>query len=186
MCRFALRCAYAHGALGCIVMPHPELRPRLRALFEAAAKRALAVDPHVDETGEPALRQTSPPPCPRSRPRHRGCEASGRKVLDRCLHSQGETHATKTPEPRAAPGGIARKSDRRVSVRARVLSQSTAKRGSNDTPQAGVGPRSRSSVWPAPPPSCRGRWREVRASASAPLSPGHRNERIGSLHRPRA
>ena len=47
--------AASEGALGCIVMPHPELRPRLLALFEGAAKRGLAVDLHVDETGDPAV-----------------------------------------------------------------------------------------------------------------------------------
>ena len=46
--------AASDGALGCIVMPHPELRPRLIGLLETAAKRGMAVDLHVDETGDPA------------------------------------------------------------------------------------------------------------------------------------
>ncbi len=46
--------AASDGALGCIVMPHPELRPRLLGLLETAARRGMAVDLHVDETGDPA------------------------------------------------------------------------------------------------------------------------------------
>ena len=46
--------AASDGALGCIVMPHPELRPRLIGLLETAAKRGMAVDLHVDESGDPA------------------------------------------------------------------------------------------------------------------------------------
>ena len=46
--------AASDGALGCIIMPHPELRPRLIGLLETAAKRGMAVDLHVDETGDPS------------------------------------------------------------------------------------------------------------------------------------
>lgn len=46
--------AASGGVLGCIVMPHPELRPRLAGLLETAARLGLAVDLHVDETGDPA------------------------------------------------------------------------------------------------------------------------------------
>ena len=46
--------AASDGVLGCIVMPHPELRPRLIGLLETAANRGMAVDLHVDETGDPA------------------------------------------------------------------------------------------------------------------------------------
>ena len=46
--------AASDGALGCIVMPHPELRPRLIGLLETAARRGMAVDLHVDESGDPA------------------------------------------------------------------------------------------------------------------------------------
>ena len=60
--------AASHGALGCIVMPHPELRPRLIGLLETAAKHGMAVDLHVDETGDPDLARTcatSPSACSR-------------------------------------------------------------------------------------------------------------------------
>ena len=46
--------AASDGVLGCIVMPHPELRPRLAGLLETAARLGLAVDLHVDETGDPS------------------------------------------------------------------------------------------------------------------------------------
>ena len=46
--------AASQGALGCIVMPHPELRSRLIGLLETAAKHGMAVDLHVDETGDPS------------------------------------------------------------------------------------------------------------------------------------
>ena len=47
--------AASAGALGCIVMPHREVRPRLIRLLETAARRGMAVDLHVDETGDPAV-----------------------------------------------------------------------------------------------------------------------------------
>ena len=47
--------AASDGVLGCIVMPHPELRPRLIGLLDEAARRGMAVDLHVDETGDPSV-----------------------------------------------------------------------------------------------------------------------------------
>ena len=47
--------AASDGVLGCIVMPHRELRPRLIGLLDEAARRGMAVDLHVDETGDPSV-----------------------------------------------------------------------------------------------------------------------------------
>ena len=47
--------AASDGLLGCIVMPHPELRPRLAGLLETAANHGMGVDLHVDETGDPSV-----------------------------------------------------------------------------------------------------------------------------------